>query len=304
MGTNSEKLVSGYRYGFQGQEKDDEIKGEGNSINYKYRMHDPRIGRFLSIDPLSAKFPQWSSYVFSGNRVIDARELEGLEPVDGNTYFSRLFKGDVIQKVSYFTDIISSTANNVASFISSIAPQTTFNDPKTPQGPYLSVEHKTISGKGLQSNTKIFGVGGKIDIGESVTIESVEFASDGGKSYLNIQINNSNPETAIKINGAVFGVEYKQDKGTGDNKEGGFSVGPFTYKIPLEEGKDPTIEIDLFSNSTANDDGKLKSHFSIAIKNIPIPEGLSVDNMSKAYSQSHDQTQNYIQENFIDKKKE
>ena len=40
-----------YRYGFQGQEKDDEIKGEGNSVNYKYRMHDPRIGRFFAVDP-------------------------------------------------------------------------------------------------------------------------------------------------------------------------------------------------------------------------------------------------------------
>ncbi len=33
--------------GFQGQEKDDEIKGEGNSLNYTYRMHDPRLGGFL-----------------------------------------------------------------------------------------------------------------------------------------------------------------------------------------------------------------------------------------------------------------
>ena len=35
-----------YRYGFQGQEKDDEIKGEGDSVNYKYRMHDQRIGSY------------------------------------------------------------------------------------------------------------------------------------------------------------------------------------------------------------------------------------------------------------------
>ena len=73
---------SEYRYGFQGQEKDDEIKGEGNSLNYKFRMHDPRLGRFLSLDPLSREYPQWSPYAFSGNRVIDAFELEGLEPVD------------------------------------------------------------------------------------------------------------------------------------------------------------------------------------------------------------------------------
>ncbi|WP_298487865.1 hypothetical protein [uncultured Maribacter sp.] len=69
-----------YRYGFQGQEKDSELKGEGNSLNYKYRMHDPRIGRFFAVDPLIGKYPYYSSYSFSGNRVIDMIELEGKEP--------------------------------------------------------------------------------------------------------------------------------------------------------------------------------------------------------------------------------
>jgi len=68
-----------YRYGFQGQERDDEIKGSGNSYNYTYRMHDPRLGRFLSLDPLSRDFPWNSPYAFSENRVIDAIELEGAE---------------------------------------------------------------------------------------------------------------------------------------------------------------------------------------------------------------------------------
>lgn len=64
---------------FQGQEKDDELKGEGNSLNYKYRMHDPRVGRFFARDPLASKFPFNSPYAFSENRVIDGVELEGLE---------------------------------------------------------------------------------------------------------------------------------------------------------------------------------------------------------------------------------
>src|SRR5690606_30055121 len=51
-----------YRYGFQVQERDDEIKGEGNSINYTYRMHDPRIGRFFAVDPLEMNFPHNSPY--------------------------------------------------------------------------------------------------------------------------------------------------------------------------------------------------------------------------------------------------
>jgi len=58
----------------------DEVKGEGNSVNYKYRMHDPRIGRFFAVDPLAAQYPFYTPYAFSGNRVNDAIELEGLEP--------------------------------------------------------------------------------------------------------------------------------------------------------------------------------------------------------------------------------
>ena len=45
-------------------------------------MHDPRIGRFFSVDPLAAKYPFYSQYAFSGNRVIDMVELEGLEPAE------------------------------------------------------------------------------------------------------------------------------------------------------------------------------------------------------------------------------
>jgi RHS repeat-associated protein len=75
LGTRVEK----YRYGFQGQERDDEIKGEGNSLNFEYRMDDPRIGRFFCTDPLEKKYPHNSPYAFSENKVIHCIELEGLE---------------------------------------------------------------------------------------------------------------------------------------------------------------------------------------------------------------------------------
>ncbi len=68
-----------YTHGFQGQEKDNEVKGVGNSINYKYRMHDPRVGRFFAVDPLYQKYPNNSQYAFSENRLVDGIEFEGLE---------------------------------------------------------------------------------------------------------------------------------------------------------------------------------------------------------------------------------
>jgi RHS repeat-associated protein len=78
---NRHGSTGSYRYGFQGQEKDDELKGEGNSLNYTFRMHDPRVGRFFAVDPLAKSFAWNSPYAFSENRVIDGFELEGMEVV-------------------------------------------------------------------------------------------------------------------------------------------------------------------------------------------------------------------------------
>ena len=40
-----------YRYGFNGQEKDDEVSGEGNTLDFGARIYDSRLGRWMSIDP-------------------------------------------------------------------------------------------------------------------------------------------------------------------------------------------------------------------------------------------------------------
>ncbi len=63
---------------FQGQELNKELGL--NWLSFKYRNYDPAIGRFMTIDSLTNIYTDWGPYVFSGNRLIDARELEGLEP--------------------------------------------------------------------------------------------------------------------------------------------------------------------------------------------------------------------------------
>jgi RHS repeat-associated protein len=79
--TNRNFNSADYRYGFQNQERDDEMKGEGNSVNFTYRMHDTRLGRFFAVDPLASQFSYNSPYAFSENKVIEAVEMEGLEVV-------------------------------------------------------------------------------------------------------------------------------------------------------------------------------------------------------------------------------
>ncbi|MCB9251543.1 MAG: hypothetical protein H6605_03700 [Flavobacteriales bacterium] len=68
-----------YRYGFNGKENDDEIKGNGNQQDYGMRIYDPRLCRFLSVDPVSNYFPWYTPYLFAGNKPIWATDLDGLE---------------------------------------------------------------------------------------------------------------------------------------------------------------------------------------------------------------------------------
>lgn len=71
--------TSDYRYGFNGMEKDDELKGEGNSYDLNFRMLDPRINRFFAVDPLAGDYVWNSPYALAENRLIDGKDLEGLE---------------------------------------------------------------------------------------------------------------------------------------------------------------------------------------------------------------------------------
>ncbi|UKB81345.1 DUF6443 domain-containing protein [Chryseobacterium sp. MEBOG07] len=70
-----------YKYSTQGQEK----QTETGWSSYRWRNYDPAMGRFFNVDPLSEKYTYQSHYNFSENRVVDARELEGLERISIHT---------------------------------------------------------------------------------------------------------------------------------------------------------------------------------------------------------------------------
>ncbi|HET6228025.1 MAG TPA: hypothetical protein VFF27_17205, partial [Bacteroidia bacterium] len=60
------EFVSTYRYGFNGQEKDDEVVGNGNSYTAEFWQYDARLGRRWNLDPKAD--PSISFYAtFSNN---------------------------------------------------------------------------------------------------------------------------------------------------------------------------------------------------------------------------------------------
>jgi hypothetical protein len=87
-GISDKALKSQYaenKYRLQKQELQNKEFSDGSGLEmyeFKYRIDDPQIGRFASIDPLANKYVYNSTYSFSENKVTNSIELEGLESVD------------------------------------------------------------------------------------------------------------------------------------------------------------------------------------------------------------------------------
>ena len=62
-----------YRFAYNGMELDNEIRGTGNSYTTEFSQYDPRLGRWLSLDPLMGLAPGWTPYrAFFDNPIIFA----------------------------------------------------------------------------------------------------------------------------------------------------------------------------------------------------------------------------------------
>jgi RHS repeat-associated protein len=85
--------ISSYRYGFNGKEQDNDI--DGNSYDYGYRIYNPRLGRFLSTDPLYKDYAHLTPYQFASNSPIFSIDRDGRE-------FEPYWATTVPQKISAY----------------------------------------------------------------------------------------------------------------------------------------------------------------------------------------------------------
>lgn len=111
---------SDYRYGFNGKERDDEAKGSGNSLDFGARIYDPRLGRFLSRDPLSDLFPYWTPYQFAGNNPIAALDIDGKQ---SEKNFNALVEAEVTRRIA-----LQSETNLSAEQLNIIAKEWSFTE--------------------------------------------------------------------------------------------------------------------------------------------------------------------------------
>gem|GEM_PF-6391891 len=86
-GTVTETLCTddnSYRFGYNGMAKIDEVYGDASTYDFGARIYDPRIGRWLAMDPLANQFPWQSPYVGFDNSPIGLNDPTGTESENPN----------------------------------------------------------------------------------------------------------------------------------------------------------------------------------------------------------------------------
>ncbi len=74
-----------YSWGFNGKEKDDEISGGGNNLDFGARIYDSRLGRWMSVDPKSKNAPGLTPYRGFFNNPIYIIDPDGKFEIKGST---------------------------------------------------------------------------------------------------------------------------------------------------------------------------------------------------------------------------
>lgn len=104
-----------YRYGFNGKEKDNSFASD-NSYDYGFRIYNPSIAKFLSVDPLTKSYPMLTPYQFASNTPLQAIDLDGLEAyfVHGTTSNNRRWinNGDNRQPKENTKQLLRVSGNN------------------------------------------------------------------------------------------------------------------------------------------------------------------------------------------------
>ena len=147
------------RYKFQEQEYDETTRWYA----FKYRNHDPVLGRFFNIDPLAEKFYYNSPFAFSENKVTIGIELEGLEIFDGVKLATWIAKREIIK------------ANNVES--SQIIQNVLANDQGESQKSEINSMSDLSNEQNLQSAGQLSNVANNIN--ENAKIAGNVIAEEG-----------------------------------------------------------------------------------------------------------------------------
>ena len=74
-------------------------KGPHNQQDYGMRIYDPRLGRFLSVNPIADQYPSLTPYQFASNQPIESVDMDGKERFD----FRAIRNADGMAKLQFIS---------------------------------------------------------------------------------------------------------------------------------------------------------------------------------------------------------
>jgi RHS repeat-associated protein len=203
-------------------EKDDEVSGEGNSYNTTFRQYDSRIARWLSLDPLMAKYPHQSPYVAFNNNPIyyaDPTGLEGDPPQISQDEVSRL-------KQKGFRIEIADPSNIGGTFVKDDGyTYTTMGQRSDGNGGVIDYDVRVFMAEVTEGSAPLYIIQYPMVTNEKETVSS---AHKSGKSVTSgLKLNNGGYGNAINDGLADLDKQIKLDKE--DYKKNGFD----TFEVVL-----------------------------------------------------------------------
>lgn len=225
----------------------------------------PDVGRFFNIDPLSEKYSYQSHYNFSENRVIDGRELEGLEW--SGIHYKNL---DGSQQIQYSIDLKVLNTSSVM----------TAADVKIRTSEIVTTVEQIFSGvdnEGISISTKVNNVSFVNSVNKGgYYIDFVDKIEGASSPFVVGKVNTMGDSQSNRIQ-----VKSVLGSGSGEvaSHEMGHSVG---LRHETDPANPPTIKQSMtfvnFMSSGSNGKTVTKEQLSEIKKSVPIITKVEVEN--------------------------
>jgi RHS repeat-associated protein len=262
LNTNTDE----YRFGFNGMEKDDEVSGNGNQYDYGFRIYNPRIARFLSVDPLTANYPWYTPFQFAGNKPIKFIDLDGLEEADPERKNSAMqavldFENDESIEGKQYKAIRYLNKNEIVGYLKSRlkdpAMRSHFNSCGPTAVAYITITHDPLQFVNvmLELWEKGNAMNGKLSMPDNL--------SNSDKHYYNNDDIDQLLEGTLRYSENTFGGYFlKKPKSTGSKWKDNLRLFRTNATTPGEfddffRRMSITVETSSFNNITMDDIGNL-----------------------------------------------
>ncbi|MEW6005814.1 MAG: RHS repeat-associated core domain-containing protein [Stygiobacter sp.] len=229
-----------YRYGFNGKENDNDVKGDGNQQDYGMRIYDSRIGKFLTLDPLTKKYPELTPYQFASNTPLEAIDLDGLEKQQST------INDDVPIWVKAFT---SASVNDLANQASSYADKAIGVNVSFSLGLKYGVEAGPLKGSigGSIYSTEIDARASGVTASGNIANTNASLSIGNASVNSGASVGNWNSTTGVQpgigLNTSISGSLSASDKknanasvstSTTGNSTFGMDLGPLSFALTLD----------------------------------------------------------------------